>query len=505
MKNSFATLFVILFILQAVAFISFAFAPENFALVAILTLLLAVAGLPFPRRDAPRPWQVLTLTITTVLGIYLLLCGAPLPDGYADTFSSVEWWVLQNAGILAMVFAVAAFFRPSLGAITISLVTWTKMAQCATILGDSGVRSDYQPLTEIGFFLLLGWVVAQYYRRYTKSDGQFAHKAVTVVVMLAITAHLANYFYSGLTKLLLGGGVLHWALHNRTDFLVINSYLAGMIPFRPLTEALFPHLELLMQYTNWITLIIQLLAVVGLVSVPAAILLTLCYDTMHLSIFFLSGIFFWKWIVLNTAIVTALGLLRGDEVFRRLRWWSVAFVLATPLCFSTMRMAWYDTPAWNNMHFVAVTREGLKFNVPSNYFLDFSIYTAHVELPYRGYEGVVHMGMVPDYMSFDSAMHCTLPKEAVDPFPDKERVEHFIRAHHADILKRANAQGVVDYNFFPHHFWSNIPQFADFYALDKREIVAYEFTVELRCTTLEDGRPSFKSLKKNVLRIAVTP
>src|SRR3546814_11027254 len=82
-------------------------------------------------------------------------------------------------------------------------------------------------------------------------------------------------------------------------------------------------------------------------NVRAAALITVFYDITHVVIFIVSGILFWKWILMNLAIVAAFTSLRHQRFDGFVRLVGVVAVIGGTLVFFAARLAWYDTPALN--------------------------------------------------------------------------------------------------------------------------------------------------------------
>src|SRR5690606_2505796 len=111
------------------------------------------------------------------------------------------------------------------------------------------------------------------------------------------------------------------------------------------------------------------------------------YDLMHLGIFALTAIFFWKWIIVNAGFVLAFDLLRRRRV--ALPWpilvMGCVLVLVAPSTFHIVRLGWFDSGGVNEARFEARTASGNTVRVPSNYFLDGSITAAQrLDFPFAG-------------------------------------------------------------------------------------------------------------------------
>lgn len=73
---------------------------------------------------------------------------------------------------------------------------------------------------------------------------------------------------------------------------------------------------------------------------------------------------------------------------------------------------------------------------------------------------------------------------------DFSSLEGFVLRHHEWGIHHADASGLVHYDRFPHHVWSNPWLFEEFAQLDKREVAGFRVVVESKCLTWKDGRLS---------------
>jgi hypothetical protein len=225
---------------------------------------------------------------------------------------------------------------------------------------------------------------------------------------------------------------------------------------------------------------------VAIVRLRWMIALTLFYDLTHIVIFLATGIFFWKWIVLNTLLVFSLRLVREAEVPPVIRALGPLVVVGATVVFFAARLGWYESRALNDHYFIAETASGAKFRVPSNYFLAASVTVASQTL------GSLRAPVFPTRIwgtTFNNKVR--LAGESCESQPigghvpyyrgSEEQIRRFIRQHHALVVSLADRDGRMPYDWYPHHIWSNPFTFDDFDRLDKRTIVRYWYVVEPKC------------------------
>jgi hypothetical protein len=89
---------------------------------------------------------------------------------------------------------------------------------------------------------------------------------------------------------------------------------------------------------------------------------------LHLGIFLSSGIFFWKWIVLDTGLIVLFWKYRGevDRVLftRSNALFSVVLIFFGYIYFSATSTGWFDTRVNNFYNFEAVDDQGNVYNIP---------------------------------------------------------------------------------------------------------------------------------------------
>src|SRR6185312_1409584 len=181
------------------------------------------------------------------------------------------------------------------------------------------------------------------------------------LVICVIGIHFANYFWSGAAKLRLqGGGLLAWPLHNPTHALLEVAKDSGFFTIGyglPFSDKLEEHLPIFVPLINWGTLITQLACVFVFWRRWTIAAITAIYDVQHVVIFLLTGIFFWKWIILNTALVLAVHKIKFQRIptgVGALACLICVVIGLTGNLFFVAKLGWYDTSAYNRLHILAV-------------------------------------------------------------------------------------------------------------------------------------------------------
>jgi len=194
---------------------------------------------------------------------------------------------------------------------------------------------------------------------------------------LVICLHAANYFIPGWGKLISG-----WAVVERLDNLFIASYLNGWYGFLSQEQAL--GWARVIAWWNpvmvWSSLILELAGLICLWNKRCCVGLFAGWIGLHGMICLTTGILFWKWIILDFAIVIVLLLKNRDELgelFSRQRFWlSIAVIAASPLLFDPPWLAWYDTELNEQYHLEVVTTSGQTYHLPRTFLVPYEVYFA---------------------------------------------------------------------------------------------------------------------------------
>ncbi|WP_280817992.1 hypothetical protein [Rhizobium leguminosarum] len=468
--------------------------PTNIICLFAITLL----GARWRSLDLPAFFNAIVFSLNTCCIIYLVGSRATYDPGFANGILNSAWLPVA-AGLIA-------FLVPSFVIWPAIAMQWSKVHIAdATGWGSSGT-ADYIIVPDLTILLALMLSVLTVVRLMGRVHKNFdlaasvdptSYCSASVVIVAAV--HLSNYFYSGICKIFLpNGGPLTWVLENKTYFLSLHASDMGFITIQNILKGLGVHFEitrLLLLFNepiNIAVLVGQLMALICLLSMKRAAQLTIFFDIMHVGIFLLTGIFFWKWIILNAAFVFSFAQLgkRSAPHFST-RLYGCAVVVAAPLAFHVVKLAWYDTGAVNELTFQAVTMDDRTVPVPSNFFLDSSIDVAQQSFarPYNGFlpTGTWGTTLYGDIMK-GSASNC---QEQVANFllsdTDRARVSLLLQRQQRLALELADHNGHVGYDIYPHHIWSSPWLFQEFSGLDIRSVKSYMLSIQSFCVSVDSS------------------
>lgn len=488
------------------------FVPDARPLVFVALLLVTLFFTRIEMKALPR------ISRFTLRGIMVLFAGYlffAYPSVLTDTVglkSFAEMNFYRWGGVL---FCLMALWRPIWALPALVAVQWQKVV-VAEVSGMGISPTDYMPLLEFGFLVVLGmgllYIGQRYLGIWNKAVPENQVTPAEAVYLTAVAAHFANYFYSGLQKVFISEPLWQWVVQNPTHYLAFAASEMGSLPlsiFGPdITQTLYILFAQNVVLVNLTTLVVQLLSVVAIIRVRWTLLLTGIYDISHIVIFIVSGIFFYKWIWLNLLIVIALTFVAQKHVPKGLKIWLSTVVIIAPLVFFVARLGWFDSPSFNDEYMVAVTKTGEEYRVPSNYFLGSSITHAQqrVVSPKPGhfhtdaFGNVYQRALKKGVTTFEAAQSCTLSQQGAESIADvieRRQLADYIKRHHTFVMSRVNDKGTFAYDLFPHHIFSMFWASRDFNALDKRTIVGYRYVVESKCLEMKDNTFSPRMLKRS--------
>lgn len=483
---------------------------ELFALVASIkqpdtttvniVLVLCCLGAMISRKDFPSELRILLYYINATALFYLLV-GYPTHDAVTGHFAA-DWRPLTLA------IGALGFFRPSFALFSLKAVLWQKALTRAEF--PPGISAtDYIAVIEVGEYIVCLAFVAAALRclgmvpigkRLAATAGidlrRLEARTLAFGFFAAIGIHLSNYFWSGYAKLhLRNAGPLDWVLENPTYILATSAYMIGTftlydLPFVDPQTALAVT-KFINVPTNFFVLLIQLACIVAVFRRWALIWVTALYDAMHIGIFLLTGIFFWKWILLNAGIVQALARRKAEMSFVPICI-LVGAIVTAPSMFTTVSLAWFDTGGLNTGRIEAETVDGRRVLVPSNFFLDKSIAFAQQD-PGKPFDGTLRTNTWGTTKRYEIMKRFTDRCDYTPPVNPTVRPEKLaelaevLRLHHGRMVAMAGEDGRFAYNLYPHHIWSSWLRDNAFKRLDIRDIKSYVLVVESYCVSLDDS------------------
>lgn len=494
--------------------------------LALCCLLVALAW-PLRYSVLSRSFALLIRAVAGILGFYALTGYVPLNELYLAAAPDAEPVAVYGRWLAVGCAVGAIVWRPALAWPVLLYIPWQKQL-LAEAAGFGLSLTDYYVLVEFGAFLLIGASVAYWLGRMRAFESTLAvaesraasdptyWSPTQFISLLAISVHLANYFFSGLMKLRIGDTPWEWVLSNNTHSIMMAAQLAKTLPLTLSEEILARSHELmswLWMIGNPVLLLGQLFAVIAIKRVSWVIGITIFYDITHVLIFLATGIFFWKWILLNLAIVGSLMAVRSKQISTSLSALLVAFMVVSPLWFFVVWLGWFDTRSLVLTELNAITEDGTVVQVPSNFLLPYSVTMAqqrmgiaHSRDNFPGHFDIGTYGFTHDHRKRRAADSCGLLYDASHDLSHSRWVKGLhplISAHHKYVVDRVDSRGRFSYDFYPHHIWTNPLEFVSFYSLDKRRIVKYRLVVRSVCFDYLDDAVMAREVHRSSYEFAI--
>lgn len=471
--------------------------------VALITLALATAHVRM--KDLPATMTIIFKYMFVMFALYLIF-PLTLPSNLAvSDLTSIR---LSYGHLVFPVLCIMGWWRPGIG-VTGLVAAMTERTSLSHIIDQTLSKTDYLPLVEVSLLMIIGAALTPVFQRLnwihlanqpmTPEDRLDIYEKLTLV---AIAVHLSNYFYSGLKKVFLGEHPMSWVLHNETWSLILTAHILGHLPLSidpALMSIGINSFKTTVLIGNMLIFFGQLLAIISGVRIKWIIIATLFYDLTHILIFFTTGIFFYKWIILNFAIVAALIGIRDKIIPNPLKAIIATMIVVAPAAFFVAKLGWWDTRALNHEKFYAVLDDGTEIQVPTNYYGSFSVTYAQqrrIRDKTDGFFPSGTFGIVFGQDNMRMGLKCSFELPTSE-YPDvvsknfsqyDNAVTRHVIQHHSYILENVDNEGKIPYDFYPHHIWSMPWLFKDFSELDKRRIVAYRYAIEAKCLGYDEGR-----------------
>ena len=189
---------------------------------------------------------------------------------------------------------------------------------------------------------------------------QFKKIDIKPFIILAVSLHASNYFIPAIAKLEISPDLYQWVFYNNISNLFVSSYINGWLSF--FSEKKILETASIINFLNkpllFFSFIIQFVSIFIFFKEKLTYVILVLFEILHIGIFLASGIFFYKWIILNLGFIFFFKQLSSKtkaQLFNiKVAFLSFVLVIFSPLYFSPQSLAWYDTKL-NNYFDVYVT------------------------------------------------------------------------------------------------------------------------------------------------------
>jgi len=408
----------------------------------------------------------------------------------------------------ALTFAAAAVFRPAFIVPTAVYIMSTRNLVMA-ISGLEMSKLDIQYMIDMALYLsmvslLVGKVGPRIHPWLASPDRQ------SEVVGVAIGLHLANYFWSGVAKMMIGATPWYWVFENKTFNRMPFMLEAGTLPYGHLpwaTEFAWELMQHIATPMNAAILIAQCCAIICIFRMSWLKISVVLYDMLHIGIYVFGGTFFWPWIWNNATIWWAARTTKTPFSIHTTLACTLTILLGAPALNLNKAawLGWFDIADSRQIHVKALTRDGREVEVPNAFFLAHSYSVGHGFMGRYPMAGQYEWGMIGNSWSVkrnEVSGTCPDPSTLIPPQSEtpeqtkarRAELQRFFSAHHAKMLAREEAFGKGTYYLRLHHFPSNPFQYREFNALSLKDVVGYRSIVKSSCLDIKDGRSVTRKL-----------
>lgn len=474
--------------------------PKSAEVLFYLAALFSLVCAYFSRTPQSRSYRLLCGGVGLILG----LAAAPVFIGYPvanESFAGMAGRLFAIGPPVVIALGVLAYWRP----VALIGCGFFPLAERASVKWVSGLpigTLDIYPVYEVALFLGTSAAILALARAIVPAASD-EDRFTSLAWVFALGIHFGNYFHSGIAKLTLDGPWLAWVLENPTnDTALLASWYNGrwLLSHNPeLTVEIAGYLGALNTPINAVVLLIQIAAPIAMLRLGWIKIQSILYDIMHIGIFLIVGILFWKWILLNLAFLWSAMHFSRERFDRGVMAVGVLAVMFGITVAQTAQLAWYNTPALSSREIYANTAQGESYRVPINYFLNQSYSVSHARFTVADTDQfpTSSMGNARNHAIFQAALACDfndLPGTRNYRVPralsrDQAASERFLRAHHKFFLN-LSADGRFNYVMYPFHHFSNPRDYEEFFALDKRRITSYTLVARSHCLSAKDGQLS---------------
>ncbi|MGB1253697.1 MAG: hypothetical protein ACPG8W_24005 [Candidatus Promineifilaceae bacterium] len=326
-----------------------------------------------------------------------------------------------------------------------------------------------------------------------------------VFLFLLLCLHAATYLNPALLKL-----ELNWLRYDQLSNLFAASYLNGWLAHWP--EARIVALANIVAQINPLLLIFTLITELGVIAMfvhrRAPQWLFAGAIMLHIGIFLSSGIFFWKWVVLNLALIWVLWALEHSaEKFpftRATFFLSLLFIPLSIVIWRPIQLGWYDTPLVHTYELEGIGISGTHYEIPRAMMAPYDVLFAQNRFSYLREKPLVigTYGATLDrellLRTTDEAFEYTA---VVADFgrdrsnPDAAaRFDQFIKTFFGNLNRRGTNTFLWHTFPAPHHIWNMAKGEAPYHLQEPLQTVRVQFT-----TTYFDGK-QFKLLENETIR-----
>lgn len=485
--------------------------PDDFKIYVPIGLALVAALVFVNTRYVDFSGLLKACLRASAVGLVVLLI-VEIPDySLGKPEGALALAYVNNFYFVALACAVVGVFRPSFIIPAVMYLSATRH-----LVDDiSGLRMsmlDIRYMLDMALYLaILGIFVVKIGPRI--HPWLAAPERQSEIVGVGMGLHLANYFWSGFAKVVLGPTPWYWAFENETYNQIPYTIESGILPLGHipwLSQLAYDALSIFNTPLNAIIVLVQLFAILCVLKVSWLKVTSILFDLLHIGIYVFGGLFFWPWIWNNLTIWwAARSQKQGLQLNTKVACIS-AILLGAPMLHINPAawLAWFDVTDARQIYFEAVTKDGRTVKTPSAFFVSHSYSISHGYMGHHDVEGQYMATTLASSGKVDrneKSGACVAPSSFNEKnytetdaqrLARQETLGNFLAYHHQKMLGREAAVGRGSWYFHAHHHPSNPFLYDEFNALSLNNVIGYNLVLESVCHSMKDGRVEKKVLAR---------
>ena len=290
-----------------------------------------------------------------------------------------------------------------------------------------------------------------------------------VFLYVTLCLYASFYFIPGVKKLLISAHFYEWPFINELHMLAVWKIKMGWFSF----------LEdpLKLKVVEWVknfnapfllsATLVELVSIFILYKRKYAPLFLLAFGSLHIMIFLVSGILFWKWTLANFALVVLLIFLKDksfDDVFDpKYFLFSIVIILFSTIYFSPPALGWWDTRNYFKFELEGVGESGESYRIQDSFLAPF-----HMIFIFQSYQYIIdEQVIIPAGQAHDQDQYLETRDAGVkglqrvkekygdNPY-DEERAEvldEFLKTYFHNLNERKDKKTIFSFFASPRHVY----------------------------------------------------
>lgn len=337
--------------------------------------------------------NLLTFTCSIIFGIVVLILKrypeTSLPYRRFDIIVKATVIMLTTYYALNMLNVHFGFFR-ILDVLTLLilaflgirrwyyLLLWTPflyacMGEFNYPMGGFSFTDKQMPLLLVNLFIAVAILNCLVIITNTSWSNKISQRIIELEGVLLLSGLASCYFVPFLSKLVLGPNLFSWPFVEDFGLSFLHYSARGWITDEYWLNFIKEVLDNYGHFFLLIALIIEGLVVLLFTGRRVREQLFYSVIILHLSIFFLSGIFFWKWIVIDIVIIYVLNKY-PLYLSTRAKLYSFILLFSSYWVFNVSHLAWYTTPHYSQYRIQVQTENGSRKNVVLHEMSPYDLY-----------------------------------------------------------------------------------------------------------------------------------